>query len=139
MSRFQLGSRVLPTRSLDESIVPLINVVFLLLIFFLVAGSMTKLAVEDIMPPHSTSSAEQGLDESGLSINTKGILFWQGEEIHADTFEKSLNEGTIKLPLRLQLHADAKVQAKDILPLMEVLKLYGVEQVRISTTMTSAN
>mgnify|MGYP001226358493 CR=1 FL=1 len=52
------------TTSIDDRIMPLINIVFLLLIFFLVAGVIKDVEPVDVDPPASVAEAES--DEADL-------------------------------------------------------------------------
>ena len=62
----------------DEKIIPLINVIFLLLMFFLIAGTLTQLAVRDFQPPRSHSEAQGVLEQPVLLLSA--ITGWKNCE-----------------------------------------------------------
>lgn len=67
--RFDLPS----SRSARENIVPMINVVFLLLIFFLMTAQIVPPAPVEVTPPQSTSE-QKPQDATSVYIDANGII-----------------------------------------------------------------
>lgn len=138
MKRILLSPSTHKTHSLDESIIPLINVVFLLLIFFLVAGSLTETVTQGIVPPRSTSSLDQKADGQGLSMNAQGQLYWLGQETTVVQLEALWSALDLNTFSKLPLSVDAKTRSDKVLALLDKLQEMGVHQVKISTIMVKA-
>ncbi len=68
-----------PVRRSAENIVPMINVVFLLLIFFLMSAQISAPVPFEVTPPASSSNTS-GDGSAELSISTEGALFFNGIE-----------------------------------------------------------
>lgn len=68
-----------------EPVLPLINVVFLLLIFFMVAGHLAPPQNSDVKAPQSASEGPRG-DHSppALSLKRDGGLFYRGQAVADD-------------------------------------------------------
>ena len=68
------------TNSQHENTIPLINVVFLMLVFFLIAGTIAPSNDHEINPV--TSQLEQQTPpKEAISIRSDGALYFQGELI----------------------------------------------------------
>lgn len=119
-----------PRKPRAESIVPMINVVFLLLIFFLMTS---RLAQPD---PFDLSLPESALDSSAegaqtLYVDKTGKLFFDGIEGDAAlTALTKVGSTTDKLVLR----ADAALPATDMAKLMAQLASTGVKNVELMVT-----
>ncbi|MFN0263382.1 ExbD/TolR family protein [Tepidamorphus sp. 3E244] len=78
----------------DSSTIPLINVVFLMLIFLLVAGTLRQFDNEGLIPPHVAREAVAGLDQSRIvQIREGGVLVYDGATLSADTIAERLKAG----------------------------------------------
>lgn len=64
-----------PRRPRGESIVPMINVVFLLLVFFLMTATIAPPDPFEVTPPESTAETEPDLDQP-LHVAADGRLAW---------------------------------------------------------------
>ena len=123
-----------PPRRQFETLVPLINVVFLLLIFFLLAGTMKpadKVAVS--LPEGMLNDRERDLPTT-LTVEADGFV-WLGDRVmdaklSGVMVEKHLKDTNTK---RVAIKADADAPADAVLELMEGLREAGVEQVTIMT------
>lgn len=74
-----------------ESTIPLINVVFLMLIFFLIAGTIAPVT-DVVIDPILTSIEKQVPPEEAISIRRDGTLLFRGQII--DTSEEMPKELT---------------------------------------------
>ena len=123
-----------PPRRQFETLVPLINVVFLLLIFFLLAGTMKpseNVAVS--LPEGALNDREQDVPTT-LIVEADGFI-WLGDRVmdaklSGVMVEKHLKDTNTK---RVAIKADANAPADAVLELMEGLREAGVEQVTIMT------
>ncbi|MCU5781240.1 ferric siderophore transport system inner membrane protein E [Alcanivorax balearicus MACL04] len=71
-----------PRRPPLEPVLPLINVVFLLLIFFMVAGQLAPRPTVDVTAPNSAEAAtEEDPSQLMLILDKQGVLFHDGEPV----------------------------------------------------------
>ncbi|MBO6686112.1 MAG: biopolymer transporter ExbD, partial [Parvibaculum sp.] len=117
-----------------ETLVPLINVVFLLLIFFLLAGTMQPAENVAVSLPEGALNDRESDVPTTLIVEADGSV-WLGDrptdaKFAAHLVEKFLDDEGAK---RVAIKADADAPAEAVLELMEGLREAGVEQVTIMT------
>ena len=114
-----------PIRSQRENIVPMINVVFLLLIFFLMTAQIAPPVPFDVTPPGSDATdAADG--PATLHIATDGMLFFNGAE--GDAIFAILPANT-----RLLIRADAGLEAVELARLLPRLAAAGITDMALIT------
>ncbi|KEJ95680.1 hypothetical protein SUH3_19405 [Pseudosulfitobacter pseudonitzschiae] len=119
-------SPVTPPRRAAENIVPMINVVFLLLIFFLMSAQIAPPDPIDVTVPDSTSEAAP-LDPNALYVGADGTLAYAG--VTGDAALAALSGHVGVLPLR----ADAALPAAKLVALLPKLAAAGVDGVELIT------
>ena len=117
----------------QEPMLPLINIVFLLLIFFMIAGSLQKLGPFDVDPPASHTAESQPED-------TIVVWFGKGGEVglgdHTGTLENLssfLPEDYIGRPV--EIRADRSTDGAKVVALLKRLQELGVDKVQLMTAM----
>jgi biopolymer transport protein ExbD len=110
-------------RTPPESIVPMINVVFLLLIFFLMTATIAPPEPFKVTPPESTAEEAAEVDQP-LFVRADGRLAW-GEH-QGDAAILALGEAAVGRPggLPLVIRADRAVPGAEIARLL--VRLAGV-------------
>ena len=98
-----------------ENIVPMINIVFLLLIFFLITSSLVSRPEEIIERPFGLSESHAG-DPNYLFINSNSEIIYLGQtgEIAWDLIKKSE-------PTTLTIEADRNLAANKLISLLNKL------------------
>lgn len=110
-------------KSTDEQIMPLINIVFLLLSFFMIAGQLSNRSPFPLVPPQSLSNLADRPMDSTLFISGTGELSLDGNFITSDEVAEFRNHFPTDTPLRVS--ADAQTQASVILPVLAELRKAG--------------
>lgn len=118
--------RPAPRRRPGESIVPMINVVFLLLIFFLMTAQFTPSEPFDVTVPQ-TSAGTTSTAEDTLYISASGVVHFQG--LQGTAVFDALRAQSPDTPLRLR--ADARLPAQDLARIMRTLAAQGLGQVEL--------
>ncbi len=120
------GSRRTPDR--HDRLIPMINVVFLLLTFFMVAGTIRANDIFGIKPPEAAAVASLPKSEWVLAVNKAGAIALNDEEMpFIDAITRLKKEQQEKADLYLQLKADGNVEAHIILPLFKKLADLGLK------------
>lgn len=120
-----------PRRARAESIVPMINVVFLLLIFFLMTSNLAEPEPFEVSPPETSDAqeAKSGGEEGGepvLYIDENGRFHHAGQE--GDSAISSLSAsggGTVKV------RADAKLEATALAVALRRMAEAGMSDVEL--------
>lgn len=117
---------------------PLIDVVFLLLIFFMVSTTFTKESHLEIdLPQSSAEPAKPSVKEIEVIINAKGEYAVNDRSLvnnSEDTLKKAvqkLSEGNTKIPFIIT--ADAKTSHEYVVRVMDVAGQLGFVQLSITT------
>lgn len=116
-----------PRRPKSESIVPMINVVFLLLIFFLMTSQLTRPEPFDVTPPDARSEAEAQADPV-LFLDKAGQLGFEDARGAEAIAALALVMDTDK---HLQLRADAQVKANVVARVLRDLATAGFSRVEL--------
>ena len=134
MSHRALSMPPIPRRSSnsDDNVMPLINVVFLLLIFFMVSGTLLQEPPFDITPATTHHAPEQDAQPDYLAIGADGRLAWGGEAIEEDTLGLRLRaRQAVDSPL--QVRADRRLRARELNDLLAILRANGVARIQLLT------
>lgn len=117
-------------RQMGESIVPMINVVFLLLIFFLMTAQITPPDPFDVSPPVAATQAEP-LSEAVAYVDKTARLHFQGAdgEVAFAAIQTASDAQTV-----LRLRADAALPAKDMAILLRRFASAGLSNVELIVT-----
>lgn len=116
----------------DQRVMPLINVVFLLLIFFMVAGQLSKTDSVKIEPPESESAREPGDLRVKLLIAPDGRLLLRGEVIAPADLTAQLTELLDERGDKIvHVKADGAADAAGIIEVLEKIKAAGAEKVHL--------
>ncbi len=124
-------------RNDDDSVLPLINVVFLLLIFFMLAGHLAAGDPFVIEPPKSQSEGQNTPQDMLILVSADGRFALDGVEmseealIEAATQRLQLQENTEDVTLRLK--TDGGTPANRIVELMQRLRQAGFKSLKLLT------
>lgn len=124
----------------DDNMVPLINVVFLMLVFFMVAGQIKKADPVTIIPPHSINDTRAendpnvvivvGIDES-LYVDDQLQTIENVQLYLEKQFSLSLN----KERFWVQIKADGVIPLDKLRPIFNQVRLAGLTKVSLATQL----
>ncbi len=128
------------TANPDDNLIPLINIVFLLLIFFMVAGQIAPQQDMTIDPPASTSQKALEPAELELSLTAAGELRSAGDPIDAAALQTRIVALTqAEEDLRVSLRADTNATAADLDGVFNQLREHGVSTITLHSRLTEAD
>ncbi len=117
---------------------PMVSVIFLLIIFFLVAGTIKSNSFWDIGYPDSSS--ETHLNEQPVSIfmNEQGRVALGKQEIKdlitlGQTLQNSLKNGEKSSTLQVEIHADHRADSHRLIELLDELRKIGIRKIDLVT------
>lgn len=113
----------------EDSLLPLVNLVFLLLMFFMVAGQMAESPLPEL-PGVSEPRSPQS-PEAELMVKSGTDWSVNGQNVNADTLLGALPETTDTRALRIA--ADRSVTMADLERLFRLLEDGGYENVTLLT------
>lgn len=128
-----------PDKKPFESILPLINVVFLMLIFFLVAGTLKPFAELDVQPPEIAEgeTGKQARDivliDKGGQIAFEGVLI-TSEEL-AQKLARRVQDGKTG---RIKVLADKALPALKLVDVLAMMTRVGARHISLITARGTA-
>ena len=110
-----------------ENVIPMINVVFLLLLYFMVAGNL-HLDLE-VNPPSSTATNEPPQGTPQLAVQADGTLWLQGRQIKLSAISVDLSD--IFKDHVVQVSADAKTDTVIVANVIDALGEAGAKHISL--------
>lgn len=123
---FQSAGRA---RNDDERILPLINIIFLLLIFFMLAGQLQAVGGLEIDPTVSTIKNETGDRDRMVELARDGRIALDGEPLDRQALAERLAQDVDAIWLK----ADRQVAATEVVQLMELFRDAGISELHLMT------
>lgn len=118
----------------EISLTPMINIIFLLLIFFMLTGTIQMKEVTLINKPTSLHSTEDKFKNKNLflvSVDENRNFYVNNEKLTLTDLENKINEQELNGKIYLDL--DKKSKVTDLNKIIGILKKYDYEKVYINT------
>ncbi len=114
---------------------PMIDVVFLMLIFFMVSTSFTATnSIKLELPQSKAEPANKEVEQVTISIDANGQLFVQDEMVKdGDLRRRILNISKGDPNMRVILRADAEARHKRIVYVLDTVRELGMGKIGIAT------
>jgi len=134
----------LKTKSDDDSLVPLINVVFLMLVFFMVAGQIRKADPIPIVPPTSMSENRPKSDPNVLIVvGADKRIYLDDNLVKIDAIkpylEKKFAQSSNKEAFWVQIKADGSIPVEALRPVFSQIRLSGLTKVSLATQLAKGS
>lgn len=130
-----------PKETLDVNITPLIDVVFLLLIFFMVSTTFERESEIEIMLPEATANAKVTDDfVLQVTVDAEGTFYVNSQRVintQLSTLMKAMQEvaGDREDP-PIVLSADAKTPHQAVITVMDAARQLGFVHLNFATVQT---
>jgi len=116
------------------NITSLIDVLFLLLIFFMVSSTFIEQPGMKLELPESKSALIEKIKDLVLQINADGTMVLNDENVRLENLEELFKQMLPKLEEKsLVLKADKSVPHGTVVKVMDLAKLSGLEKLIIAT------
>ncbi|MEX0305227.1 MAG: ExbD/TolR family protein [Leisingera sp.] len=125
-----------PSRSPhSETIIALIDVVFFLLVFFMLIGRMDATAPFDVRPATAVTGRDMPAGGITLAVSSEGALALDGEEITREALSPAFSSLLADDPdLRLRINAHRAAELRRVLPLVAEGEAMGFKDVVLVVT-----
>ena len=126
--------------SYEIGIAPLIDVVFLLIIFFMVVSQFTQIEIDTLDLPQAAQgeSPTEPLDKQIiLNVHPDGKIRIAGQDFTVDSFEFLLQSKLDLISpedLSILIRGDRKTPWRLVRPLMEACGRHAISRVRVAVT-----
>jgi len=128
-----------PRREPPETIIALINVVFFLLVFFMVIGRMDATAPFELAPPLAVTGADMPGGGITLAIAATGTLALEGEPLDEPAALDAIAAALARSPAQLiRINAHRALPLHRLLPLVAAIESLGARDVVLVVTPEGA-
>ncbi|TYL46675.1 ExbD/TolR family protein [Marinomonas sp. IMCC 4694] len=124
----------------DDNMVPLINVVFLMLVFFMVAGQIRKADPIPVIPPHSINDTRASTDPNiEIVVSTDNRLYvddvlFAVEDVQG-YLEHAFSDAVDPDDFWVQIKADGGISLDSLRPIFNQVRLAGLTKVSLATQL----
>lgn len=124
-------------RDREIGVIPLINVVLLLLVFFMLAGRITPREMLTVDPPFSRSGAPAGTYEALVLISADGRIVFGDYEVEEHMLGSAVAQQVGKDPdIWVKIKADSQVDSAVLVRVLAYLQEAGIERVLLLTAFS---
>ena len=116
------------------NIAPLIDVVFLLLVFFMLASSFIEPAAIDLSMPRASAPAQAGSEALVVDVRLDGEIRLNGLSLALDDLGPEL-AGRVgaKTDTPVAVRAEARVPVQRLVAVMDSIQAVGLSNIRLAT------
>jgi biopolymer transport protein ExbD len=133
----QFRRRTRPNVAID--IAPLVDVVFLLVIFFAVSTTFLESAGLELELPSSTSTAQREIEDLTVVLAADGSLSLEGEEIDREQLTERLTDLLADAERKVVvLRADTNTSHGEVVKIMDLIRASGAEALTVAARSAAA-
>ncbi len=122
-------------RNHPETIIALIDVVFFLLVFFMLIGRMDATAPFEVTPPVAQTGADMPAGGITLSVSATGELALDGFALDREGVTQEIQQALGDDPgVVIRINAHHRAVLRDILPLIAQFEALGAQDVVLVVT-----
>ena len=122
------------SRKVQIDITPLIDVVFILLIFLMVSSTFTEQPGIRITLPSAKTASSERMEDLVLMIAKDGRIYLNDKLLDRSTLAEELKRKIQESPQKvLILKADRQVNHGDVVTIMDLARKSGIQRVVIGT------
>ncbi len=119
--------------ALTVDLTPMIDMVFILLIFFLVTASFNKMNAIDIQRPDGATNDIQGAVSLVVSIDAESGVWIEGEPVDIRKLRSRVKTLSGGEHTSVMLNADRSVDTGRLIEVLDQVRLAGVDNVAVAT------
>ncbi len=111
-------------------IAPLVDLIFTLLIFFMLVSTYITPSIKIELPKSSTAVSAERRTVS-ITITREGALYLEGERLNLQALEQRLKELDPKVVIGVRLRADRLVPLENVVQVLDVVRASPIKSVDI--------
>jgi len=120
-------------------ITPMIDIVFLLIIFFMVSSELVKTRGMSVKLPESTSSDADTKNLIIIAITAEGKIFLNEEEVSIQKLGSELRRLKVEMMQdTVVIRGDNQIPYRNMVEVMDTAKLAGIAKISLATSQKPA-
>jgi biopolymer transport protein ExbD len=128
----QLSRR--PPRRVALELTPLVDVVLMLVIFFMLTTTFVVGTGIQVDLPQGRAVEQPHKSDAVITLTKEGRLYYQDARVSLEKLRAALQQTYQQQPgMRLVIEADTQVQHGQVVEVMDMAKLVGIERLAIAT------
>lgn len=122
-------------RKAEINIVPLVDVLVVLIFFFLVSMQFRNLNLMDlVLPQVETAGQGEYSERFEVTVDAEGIYYLQGQAVSAEALQQQLADiGRRQAGIPVLVYADENAKLQAVTQVMDWSRREGLERVRLVT------
>ncbi len=121
------------SEAVNVDLTPMIDMVFILLIFFLVTASFSKMSAVDIERPNGSTNDLQGSVSLVISIDAQNGVWLEGDPVDVRKLRSRVKTLSSGEHTSVILNADRSVNTGRLIEVLDQVRLAGVDNVAVAT------
>jgi len=125
----------------DDNLIPLINIVFLMLVFFMVAGHISQSDPIKVQPPNSASDTHNKTEPMVIVVASDGQIAFQQMMVNkqelATYIGNAFASAVDKQAFNLLVKVDADLVVDELQSVLQIIKQTGIKRVALATQKTA--
>ncbi len=127
------------SRRVALDMTPLIDVVLMLVIFFMLTTTFVLSPGIEVDLPRGQSSQQPRERDAIITMTQGGVIYYQDAQVSLSTLRSVLQRAYNHQPeLRLVIKADTRVQHGNVVAVMDIAKHLGIERIAVATAPPEA-
>ena len=124
-----------PKRRLENiNLIPFINVIFLLLIFFMVAGTVENIEIIEVQVPEAQSGDDNYSKNNIVYIGREGLIAVNDDIVQDKDFETIISTILINGDnSEIKVKADSKLNAIRLIDVLQKIEKVGIKNISLIT------
>lgn len=124
----------------DIDMTPMLDIVFIMLIFFIVSTTFVKEAGVEINRPSAATAEAQESTGVMVAINAAGEVWLENKQTDLRMIRPKLERLLVEQPdMGVMVQADEEAKTGILIKVMDQIKLAGISQVAVSSEKLSSN
>lgn len=130
-------SRIRGEDNVEINMAPLMDMIFILLIFFLVTTSFVKESGIEVQRPVAQTAETKEKANMVVGINKKGQVYIDNNQVSVSTVRPIMEQYLMETPQgSVVIAADKRSQTDILIQVLDEIRLSGVKDVSIATRKT---
>jgi biopolymer transport protein ExbD len=117
----------------DDNLIPLINIVFLLLIFFMIAGKIEQIQDAGLTLPQNSQTNPAIAQPITLQLSKDNEIHLNNEVLSVEDLPDALSKLLQEHPANIALRADKQVTYQDLDKVLDSLRAAGFSTINLFT------
>ncbi|QJD60157.1 biopolymer transporter ExbD [Pseudomonas sp. gcc21] len=119
---------------------PMLDIVFIMLIFFIVTSSFIKEAGITVQTPSAASASEQPKGNILIAVSPNGEIWMDGQQVDIRAVRAAVERMRVDQPdSSVVVQADQDSRSGLVIQVMDQVRLAGVQDVALAATAGSGN